>query len=182
MSLEEDQAYAKSNCERLIASLPVKLLKQEAGISDRLAQAKTSPLKKLAAVYELLDDIGSYVAPATPCKKGCSNCCHISVTISETEIQYIEIHTKRKRLKQPLPKSCFHGTPCPFLKSNSCSIYSARPFVCRQFHSLAPTSEWCAPEKSFQGEFPHVKSSEAQKAFDALRAGDQVWDIRQVFA
>ncbi|MDC7701415.1 YkgJ family cysteine cluster protein [Vogesella indigofera] len=181
MGLKEDQAYAQSNCERQIASFPVRLLKQEAGISDRLEQAKIAPLKKLAAVYELLDDIGSHVAPATPCKKGCSNCCHIAVTVSEIEIQYIEIHAKRKRLKQPLSNSEFHGVPCPFLKSNACSIYSARPFVCRQFHSLAPTAEWCAPEKSFQGKFPLIRSSEAQKAFDALRGGNQIWDIRQIF-
>ncbi|EOZ4894389.1 YkgJ family cysteine cluster protein [Pseudomonas aeruginosa] len=130
---------------------------------------------------ELLGEIGAYVAPSTPCRKGCSSCCHFTVTVSEIEMQYIEAHTKYKRLKQALPAEDFHGQACPFLKSNSCSIYSVRPFVCRRHHSLAPSSEWCAPEKSFAAEFPQLKSSEVETAFDALRVSSPVWDIRQVF-
>lgn len=182
MSLKDDQAYAQANCERLIARFPANLIKQEAVIYSRLAQAKISPLKKLTAIYELLDSIGSYVAPATPCKKGCSSCCHIPVTVSDIEIQLIEATTKHKRLKQPLPAQDFLGAPCPFLKNNACSIYASRPFVCRRFHALAPTAEWCAPEKSNAGDFARIRSSELDKAFDSLRVGSPVLDIRQVFA
>lgn len=181
MGLKEDQICARVNCERLAASFPAALLKQESSIHARLSQAKISPLKKLSAIYELLDSIGTYVNPATPCKKGCLNCCHYSVTVSEVEIQFIEVHAQKRRLKAFLPHTDFHGHACPFLKNNACSIYTARPFVCRRFHSLAPTAEWCAPDKSFLGEFPQIQSSEVESAFNALRAGSPVLDIRQVF-
>jgi Fe-S-cluster containining protein len=29
-----------------------------------------------------------------------------------------------------------HETPCIFLESGKCSVYNARPFVCRALHSL----------------------------------------------
>lgn len=181
MGLKEDQEYAHASCERLVIGFPAALLKQESNIYTRLSQAKISSLKKLSSIYELLDSIGAYIAPATPCKKGCSNCCHYSVTVSELEIQFIETHAKKKRLKVPLPHADFHGHACPFLKNNACSIYAVRPFVCRRFHALAPTAEWCAPDKSFMGEFPQVQSSEIENAFNALRGGNSVLDIRQVF-
>lgn len=181
MGLKEDQESALATCKRLVEGLPAKLIKKEFSIASRLEQAKLSPLKKLDAIYELLGEIGAYVAPSTPCRKGCSSCCHFAVTVSEVEVQYIEAHTKFKRLKQALPAEDFHGQACPFLNNNSCSIYSARPFVCRRHHSLAPSSEWCAPERSFAGEFPQLKSSELEMAFDALRVSSPVRDIRQVF-
>ncbi|WP_165671479.1 YkgJ family cysteine cluster protein [Metapseudomonas otitidis] len=181
MGLKEDQESALATCKRLVEGLPAKLIKKESSIANRLEQAKLSPLKKLDAIYKLLGEIGAYVAPSTPCRKGCSSCCHFAVTVSEVEVQYIEAHTKYKRRKQALPAEDFHGQACPFLKNNSCSIYSARPFVCRRHHSLAPSPEWCAPEKSFAGEFPQLKSSELETAFDALRVSSPVWDIRQVF-
>jgi len=181
MGLKEDQEFARDTCKRLVEGLPVKLIKQESSIADRLAQAKLSPLRKLETIYELLGEIGTYVAPSTPCRKGCSSCCHFAVTVSAVEVQYIEAHTKHKRFKRVLPAEDYHGQACPFLKNNSCSIYSARPFVCRRHHSLAPPPEWCAPENAFAGEFPQLKSSELEKAFDALRISSPVLDIRQVF-
>lgn len=181
MGLKEDQEFARAVCMRLVEELPATLTKKESSIANRLAQAKLSPLKKLEAIYELLGDIGSYMASSTPCKKRCSSCCHFAVTVSEVEVQYIEAHTKHKRLKRVLPAEDFHGQACHFLKDNSCSIYSARPYVCRRHHSLAPTPGWCAPENSFTGEFPQLKSSELEKAFDALRVSSPVLDIRQVF-
>lgn len=181
MGLKEDQEFSRTACERLIMGFPAKLLKKESAIADRLSQVKLSPLKKLEAVYELLGEIGAHIAPSTPCKKGCSSCCHYEVTVSDVEVQYIEARTKHKRLKQVLPNEDFHGQACPFLKENYCSIYLARPFVCRRHNSLAPTPEWCAPDKSDAGDFARLESSELKKAFDALRVGSSVWDIRQVF-
>lgn len=181
MSLQKDQDFARANCLRIIASFPANLLKQEAGLTDRLEASKLSPVKKLAAIYELVDSMAKHISPATPCKKGCSNCCNYAVTISEVEVQYIEQLTNKKRLKIQGEAGNFHGSPCPFLERGACSIYKARPFVCRSFHTLAPTAEWCAPEKSFEGEFAKVYSNEAQFSFDLLRKMKPLGDIRQVF-
>lgn len=181
MALKDDQEFALATCKRLIANFPPKLLKKEDAIASRLALSKLAPLKKLEAVYELLDEIGAYIGPATACGKGCSACCHYGVTVSDIEVRYIEQNTKHKRLKTLLPNRDYHGQPCPFLKDNACSIYKARPFVCRRHHSLAPTPQWCAPERSNAGDFTRLESSELKKAFDSLRAGTPPLDIRQVF-
>lgn len=180
MSLQEDQDFANENCIRIIASFPPAILKKEERLTARLELSKLSPLKKLAAIYEFLDDIAKYITP-TPCKKGCSSCCHYAVSISEVEAQFIEQTAKKKRLKAAGEPGNFIGRPCPFLVDEACSIYAARPYSCRRHHSLAPTAEWCAPEKSFAGNFARAQSSEAQLAFDLLRGMRTLGDIRQVF-
>jgi Fe-S-cluster containining protein len=180
MSLRDDQKFARENCARIIASLPPAILKKEGGLTGRLEASKLTPLKKLAAIYEFLDDLAKYIAP-TPCRKGCSSCCHYAVSISEVEVQFIEQVAKKKRLKVGREPRDFNGQPCPFLVNGACSIYSARPYSCRRHHSLAPTAEWCAPEKSFAGDFARAQSSEAQLAFDLVREMRSLGDIRQVF-
>lgn len=65
--------------------------------------------------------------------------------------------------------------------NGACSIYMARPYSCRRHHSRGPTAEWCAPEKSFAGNFSRVQSSDAQLAFDLVRDMGKLSDIRQVF-
>lgn len=181
MSLKDDQDFARENSRRIIASFPSALLKKEASLADRLAVSKLSPLKKLAAIYELVDEMAKHIAPATPCRKGCSSCCHYAVSISEVEAQYIERIAKKRRIKTTAGFSSFDGDPCPFLERGACSIYAARPFVCRRFHTFAPTAEWCVPDKSFLGDFPKAYSSEAQLAFDLVREMGKLGDIRQVF-
>lgn len=182
MSISEDVEFARVNCERLIASFPQRLTRQEAAIFGRLSVAKISPLKKLAAIYELVDAISDHIHRSTPCKRGCSGCCHYTVSISEIEIQFIETNSKKRRAKTLLPKGDFHGTACPFLKNNECSVYEARPYVCRRHHSLAPDSQWCAPDAAFEEDFARVEFSELERAFGQLRAGSPAMDIRQVFA
>ncbi|WCY26824.1 YkgJ family cysteine cluster protein [Pseudomonas aeruginosa] len=180
MSLQDDQEFARKNCTRIIASLSPTILRKEAGLTGRLEASKLTPLKRLAAIYEFLDDLAKHIAP-TPCKKGCSSCCHYAVSISEAEVQFIEQVTKKKRLKVAGAPGNFIGQPCPFLVNGACSIYTARPYSCRRHHSLAPTAEWCAPAISFAGNFARVQSSEAQLAFDLVREMGTLGDIRQVF-
>jgi Fe-S-cluster containining protein len=180
MSLQEDQQFARDNCTRIIASFPLGILKKEERLVARLGVSKLSPLKTLAAIYEFMDDIAKYITP-TPCKKGCSSCCHYAVSISEVEVQFIEQVAKKKRLKVAGQPGSFNGRPCPFLVNGGCSIYAVRPYSCRRHHSLAPTAEWCAPEKSFAGDFARVQFSEVQLAFDLLRGLRTLGDIRQVF-
>jgi Fe-S-cluster containining protein len=101
--------------------------------------------------------------------------------LSEIEIQFIETNSKKRRGKTLLPKGDFHGTACPLLKNNECSVYEARPYVCRRHHSLAPDSQWCAPYTAFEKDFARVEFSELERAFENLQAGSTTMDIRQVF-
>lgn len=38
----------------------------------------------------------------------------------------------------------FTGKPCPFLADVRCSVYEARPLVCRTYHSLRTSAALCS--------------------------------------
>lgn len=77
------------------------------------------------------------------CKKGCSHCCNIAVTLSRTEALHIaseiglsinessESDVEKTRSELDISHREIYGTPCVFLKEGSCSIYENRPLACR---------------------------------------------------
>jgi len=48
--------------------------------------------------------------------------------------------------------------PCPFLKSDACSIYEVRPYVCAGVVSVSP-AEWCAASHPRRKEALYLKTS-----------------------
>lgn len=91
------------------------------------------------------------------CSSGCSYCCHMQVKVTPPEsfliFAYIlETFTAREkeRLKQRIKhnRGLTEGrslnervrlkkeTPCIFLTDHACDIYTARPLICRAWHSL----------------------------------------------
>lgn len=174
---------ANHNQQKVVASIPARLQAKEDRFLDQMRRAKVGPAKKLEMLYSLMEELSQAISPLTPCKKGCSSCCHYKVSISEIEVAYIEKNTKHRRLKTLAPKQDFHGQACPFLRSGSCSIYSSRPFVCRRHNALTPNAYWCHHERSDR-EFPLVGFTNVDQVFDEIRletnAGEP-YDIRQVF-
>lgn len=89
------------------------------------------------------------------CKRGCSYCCHLRVTVKPHEVFAISDFVDRSfsiaeqaglmtRLKNhvehvrllSVQEHWTRNIPCPFLVDGACSIHEARPFACRQYHSM----------------------------------------------
>lgn len=179
----EAKDYADKNQIKAINLIPQKLVEKEDHFLDRVRNAKVGPYKKLLMLYDLMDQLSAAMSPAMPCKKGCSSCCHYNVSVSEIEVAYIEQASKTKRAKRLAPAKEFHGTPCTFLKNGACSIYSARPFVCRRHNALTQNAYWCHPDRSDLS-FPLIGFTNIDGAFDHIRKESgsvEPKDIRQYF-
>lgn len=184
MNILDEKSFAKANYDRLAKNIPTRLAAREDGFEKLIENSKSNPFKKLETLYAFMGEMSELVTKFTPCKKGCSYCCYYPVSISDVEIEYIEKHTRIKRRKEYLPKSDFHGAPCPFLKNGCCSIYESRPFVCRKHVALTRDNTWCKPENANDETFPILSFSGIDGAFHRIRhegASDDVFDIRQVF-
>lgn len=106
-------------------------------------------------IIEKLEESGQ--SPLTSCQSGCSYCCHSQVKIIPIEALSIHTHlintfsdveisdlkrrissfqvlTQGKTLEQLF--SMKQKLPCIFLASEKCSIYKARPSICRSWNSL----------------------------------------------
>jgi Fe-S-cluster containining protein len=79
------------------------------------------------------------------CKKGCSRCCYVDLSVFEIEAQNIkewfgslssdkQIEIKNKLQLPQEEKENFYDEktlPCHFLRNEECLIYEARPLICR---------------------------------------------------
>ena len=89
------------------------------------------------------------------CARGCALCCHLRVMATPGEVfglvRYMRrelgwqaLDEVRQRIAETaarlraLPRGRLLATnvPCPLLVDNACSMYAARPFNCRAYHSL----------------------------------------------
>lgn len=137
------------------------------GASRRLiaqAQQADRATQRLVWLRREADMVGNAAAPHVPCRSGCNHCCHIPVSVTETEARIIARETGR-RLAQPEPGAVveidahddpaanlaraheategapYSGTPCTFLdqEGGGCAIYQHRPMACR--HQISVDSD-----------------------------------------
>ena len=106
-----------------------------------------SELKKLQLkASKAFDTYLSKYADNMQCQKGCSNCCYTDLTIMSWEESLIyewfaklspdeksDLKKRWNNNKNPKSKIVFNqpALPCAFLIDDQCSIYEARPIICR---------------------------------------------------
>lgn len=111
--------------------------------------------RALDFVEGLNEQIISDGAKRLACRAGCSLCCSLRVTAMAHEIfvivEYLATHFSPDEMAGLVQRLAAHAekvlpltpeehatrnTPCPMLREGCCSIYPARPHVCRRHHSL----------------------------------------------
>lgn len=183
-SIDVATENARATSAIVASFIPKPLEKKEAELFDWYVRLKGNPLTKLSALFDFMTALYGAIARHTPCKKGCTSCCHYPVSITNLEIEFIEREAGIKRAKRIVKSAHPINTPCPFLRNDTCSIYAHRPFVCRRHVTLTKTSYWCDPDRAFTAEFPLLKFSEVDRVFDALvreTGATAFCDIREAF-
>lgn len=91
-------------------------------------------LYKKVAQFE--SELGTDIKSLSQCKNGCSKCCYTDISIFEVEASNIRKWFASLSIDQQnsikdkwqLPQT--EGS-CAFLRNESCTIYEARPLICR---------------------------------------------------
>lgn len=106
-------------------------------------------------------------AAALACKKGCNWCCHSTVAATVPEI--LLAVSKANDTHRQTSARMERNSPCPLLREGLCSIYVARPLMCRVANSL----DWTACRDEYEGINPDQDVPISRKPIDqgvAVRA------------
>ncbi len=129
--------------------------------------------------------------PYAACRHGCSHCCHISVSVPETEARLIAKKTGTP-LSEPLaPRTVwedgtettdrYFGVACVFLKNGRCSIYEHRPFACRTLVNMDDVELLCELRTEGAVPVPYADARALQAVYLAALQKDRVADVRDWF-
>lgn len=87
-------------------------------------------------IQEFENGISAETSALSHCRKGCSRCCYTDISIFEIEADNIRnwfkslSEEKRTSLRSRLRNEANTGG-CSFLYQEACTIYEARPLICR---------------------------------------------------
>lgn len=158
---------------------------------NAIIQSREAKPVKYIRLREISDQLNATVKKHTPCRRGCSGCCHLATSITQHEAEIIGRYTGRKPRKLPettlvrtraliAMRDSIYGTPCTFLKNDECSIYPARPLQCRLHHSLMEDARPCsAPLGTIVAKFDFRNVERALTECESLHS--PIGDIREFF-
>lgn len=122
-----------------------------ARLVTRVAQENASHTARRAQIVSIADRFNGALSNYAACKEGCSFCCYMPTMIYEHEAERLAYASGRNVAQlsvKPVSRALedakrYSGTACPFLKEGKCSVYDARPLICRLHHSLNENPEDC---------------------------------------
>lgn len=117
----------------------------------RIVVDNASYRSRRTRLVTLADHFNAALAPQTACGAGCNGCCSMPTMIYQHEAAAMAEASGRPMAKVPRRTRAQalntamkdFGTPCLFLVDSVCSIYEARPLICRLHHSLNPDASAC---------------------------------------
>ena len=185
---EDSKAIARARVSAFLSALPPELNTRDDAMERELTNANASTKAKLGKLYLFLAEVGRTAEPYVACRKGCSACCRMDVSITAPEAERLAAlsgrRMRRPEVRMPSDSRRYLGTPCPFLVSDSCSVYEARPFACRAHFSFDTSAYWCQPERAFDEDMPMMEMGGAKKAYVNLATSSPFGgfaDIREFF-
>ena len=185
---ETSRAVSARRVSAFISEIDSDLSARDDTIAQRLRSQASSGRSRLTKIYVHVDELTRGAGPFVACARGCSACCHMNVSITDLEADRLAQASGRAPAK--LSRAVKHeldeyiGVPCPFLKDGECSVYDARPFMCRQHLSFDESAYWCQPERSASVKLSLVSFGGATQAYADLVGSSRlrgVADIRDFF-
>jgi Fe-S-cluster containining protein len=153
------------------------------------------------------DLVAAAAAGLSPCRAGCSHCCHMGTFVAEPEAVAISKaigvslsdvlagrvtrasdvlqggkameHAKAVR---EMVHDEFYGVPCTFLVDGSCSIYKHRPMACRYLVNLDVDALLCrlVPGETIEARYLNMQRQQAGYVA-AMGMNARIADIRDWF-
>jgi hypothetical protein len=167
-------------------------------VREELSDTKTpARASKAAAMVERVFDLTMRKLPPAQrqqplaCAVGCTYCCHNMVMATAPEIFLAASELRRNRDKAYLAevggrcdavgqaREAGARPPCPLLENDRCTVYAARPAVCRKHNSLAVAA--CRSEhegKPSQIPLRRFDQGVFECCAAALLTGLRLWDAR----
>lgn len=137
-------------------------------ILKKLNKFHTAP-KRVEFLHRMIDDFNQEIfsnptiQQLSPCKKGCTACCHTQVSVTQDEAQVlaarvesgvvIDLERLKLQMKAGDEAADFYAIPyqerkCVFLNAEgACQVYLDRPAVCRTNAVIGEASQCDTSEK-----------------------------------
>jgi Fe-S-cluster containining protein len=171
------------NWKKIISQITPEFDIKEEVLFKSLTHNKKPAMWQLEDLYGYMNELFAAISKHAPCRKGCADCCRMTILVSPLEAQYIESKTGIKR-NQSTAAAVPEETPCPFLENDVCSIYQYRPYVCRNHLALHDDPKWCLPGPAHSLVFALFSRMKLKMCYNyiLMSHNSQSWeDIRLVF-